>query len=312
MSPEVKRSFECFGGLANVHIADARTEPAERAAAEVEALLLDAHRRLSRFLPGSELSRLNRDPGATVAVSPLLLELAAAAREAGELSGGLVDATMLGEIERAGYAGSMDGLALSRGGPPEVGGERRPATPSRSRAWRRISVDREAGTISRPPGVKIDSGGIAKGLLADKAGAALEEFDAFAVDCCGDLRIGGRARRPRKALVEDPAGGGQIYALALAAGGLATSGIARRRWRGAAGEQCHHLLDPGSGRPAFTGIVQATALAPSALLAEVYSKWALLSGPDLGRARLPYGGVLVRDDGSTEIVAAGAAGAAAA
>jgi thiamine biosynthesis lipoprotein len=308
---EESRSFECFGGLAGVHVAGASRDAAARAADEVEALLLDGHRRLSRFLPGSELSRLNRDPRATVPASPLLVELASAAHAAGSLSDGLVDATLLEEIERAGYATSIDAAALPAEGLAEPDGERAPAAASPSRAWSEISVDAAAGTILRPPGVKLDSGGIAKGLLADLAAAALDEFAAFAVDCCGDVRIGGRARRARKVLVEDPAGGRPIHALTLSAGGVATSGIGKRRWSGGAGEPCHHLLDPGSGRPAFTGIVQATALAPSAFLAEVRSKWALLSGPDLAPARLPHGGVLVHDDGGVEVIPANPRAAAA-
>ena len=57
--------------------------------------LEDAERRLTRFDPGSELSRLNADPREEVPVSPLLARLVLAARWAGERSGGLVDATLL-------------------------------------------------------------------------------------------------------------------------------------------------------------------------------------------------------------------------
>ncbi len=297
---EARRSFECFGGRVSVTVLGSPRQEPERAAAAAEAQLRGAHRRLSRFLPESELSRLNRDPRATVPAGPLLLELAAAAHEAGRLSDGLVDATLLREIERAGYRGSRAGQA-SAALPEAV--ERRPAAASPAGGWRRIAVDRAAGSVTRPPGLAIDSGGLAKGLLADRVAAGLARFPAFAVDCCGDVHVGGSAGRPRRVLVEGPTGGEPIHALALAAGGAATSGITRRSWRGEDGEPRHHLLDPASGEPAFTGVVQATALAPTALLAEVLSKWALLSGPDLAPARLPYGGVLVFDDGGVEIVA---------
>ncbi len=52
-----------------------------------------------------------------------------------------------------------------------------------------------------------------------------------------------------------------------------------------------------------------TALAPSALLAEVYAKAALLSGPERAAEWLPHGGVLVHDDGEVDVVAARAASA---
>lgn len=318
MKAERERAFECFGGLVRVRIAGPGAA-AERALIEAEATLVDAHRRLSRFLPGSELNRLNRDPRSVVPASPLLLELAAAAGAAGELSRGLVDATLLAEIERAGYRESLSAAepgarALAITPPRPVApigaapsGPFRPAAAARGRAWSRLRVDREAGTIARPPGVELDSGGLAKGLLADRVGLELESFPAYAVECCGDLRIGGRAGATRTILVEDPAGGDPLHRFELRSGGIATSGIGKRSWADAAGERAHHLLDPASGRPAHTGVVQATALAPSALLAEVHAKWALLGGPELAPSRLPHGGLLVLEDGSAELVEPAAA-----
>ena len=76
--------------------------------------------------------------------------------------------------------------------------------------------------------------------------------------------------------------------LTLTDGAAATSGVTRRGW---------HLIDPGTGRPASTGIVQATALAPTALEAEVRAKAALLAGPATAGDHLPHGGLLVLADG---------------
>ncbi|HWA55335.1 MAG TPA: FAD:protein FMN transferase [Solirubrobacterales bacterium] len=299
---EARRTFECFGGVVTIAVLGPASMEPGRAAASAEAKLLAAHRQLSRFLPGSELSRLNRDPRARVPASPLLVELASAAREAGELTAGLVDATLLREIEAAGYRDSMQGRPeADQAAQPAAS---IPAAPRSAGAWAEISVDRQAWTIERPPGIGIDSGGIAKGLLADEAGAALAGFPAYAVDCCGDVRIGGTAGRRRPVLIEDPFGGEPIHTFQMGDGGVATSGITRRSWKGAGGAPAHHLLDPATGEPAFTGVVQATALAPSAFLADVHAKWALLSGPELGPSRLPHGGVLVLADGSVETVAA--------
>jgi len=299
---EAKRSFACFGATVTFHvggIADGRGP--EEAAAEAEAWLLRASDRLSRFLPGSELSRLNRDPRPTVPASWLLLELAALVPKAGCLSDGLVDCTLLEEIEQAGYRESLAGVRspeIADPG-PALG---TPASAKPARGWRRIAVDRDVGTVSRPPGLQIDSGGIAKGWLADLLAARLQAHRSYAVNCGGDIRIGGRAERPRAVLIEDPDGGEPLHRLRVADGAVATSGITRRRWRNAGGDLAHHLLDPRTGRPAFTGVVQATARAPSGFLAEVYAKYALLSGRESARQRLPFGGVLVFDDGMVETV----------
>ena len=302
MSTEAHLSFACFGGTAAIHV---RGEDAENGAAAARAardLLLDAHDRLSRFLPDSELSRLNRDPRAEVPASPLLRELAAAVGKAGETSGGLVDATLLGQIERAGYRESLPAPgSISLRDALASRCHRLPARPSPAAEWRSVRVDAAAGTISRPPGVGIDSGGLAKGLLADLAAAGLARSRSFAVDCCGDIRLGGCGGQERAVLVEDPFGGEALHELRLREGAVATSGIGRRCWVGEFGEIVHHMLDPSSGEPAFTGLVQVTALAPTALLAETYAKAALLAGPAAAPEWLPYGGVLVRDAGEVEV-----------
>ena len=179
----------------------------------------------------------------------------------------------------------------------------RAAGPRADEAWRRIVVDDDARTITRPPWLRIDSGGLGKGLAADLVASSLELHPVFAVDCCGDVRIGGRARVARRVLVEHPGGGEPVHSLAIVDGAVATSGITRRSWRDATGTVGHHILDPRTGRPAWTGVIQATAVAPTALEAEILAKTALLSGPDRGRDVLAeHGGVLVLDDGSVDVV----------
>jgi len=303
MSGEASRCFRCFGGTVTVHVGG---RGAERAARMVEAGLLDGHHRLSRFEPSSELSRLNRDARRAVPVSPLLLEVALGVRRAGLLSGGLVDATQIAEIEAAGYGRSARHEGFEPPSPELLAAmPAAPARPSTERRWERVHVDRAHSLVIRPPGVLLDGGGIAKGLLADLLGARLERFQTFAIDCCGDLSIGGRGGRPRTVLIDDPFGGPPIHELVVTAGGVATSGVTRRAWRDHAGSLSHQVLDPATGLPAFTGVVQATALAPSAFEAEVLAKRALLSGSAEAGSNLPWGGVVVHADSRVEVVPRG-------
>jgi thiamine biosynthesis lipoprotein len=299
VSGEAQLEFDCFGGRVEVRAAGAGAAVALEAA---RARLLRAHRHLSRFDPQSELSRLNQDPRRAVPASPLLRRLALAVHEAGALSDGLVDGTLLREIERAGYASSLAAEPLPWSEPPRPPSASTVAGPSERADWATVTVDEAAGTVVRPPGVWIDGGGLAKGLLADLVAADLAGFPSFAVNCCGDLRFGGGARRERTVLVSDPRGGEPLEELHLCGGALATSGTSRRSWLGPDGSPAHQIIDPRSGRPAFTGVVQATAIGPTALDAEVYAKSALLAGPVAGVDWLPHGGVLVLDDGSVETV----------
>jgi FAD:protein FMN transferase len=288
---ESRTSFPCFGGRVTI-----AASVGQRELIALRVLLERWHRRFTRFEPTSELSVLNADPRERVRVSPVMACFAAAAIEAAERTDGLVDPTLVDEIEAAGYTGDL-------GEPVDLGlaPARKPATPHPDRRWREVHVDPMTCTVTRPPGVRLDSGGIAKGLFADLVAGRLARAGSFAIDCCGDVRVGGRDGLPRPVLVDDPfLRGAALHEFRVTDGGVATSGIARRSWMGADGFPMHHLLDPSSGLPAHSGVVQATAIAPTAADAEVRAKAALLSGH--GGWLSECGGVLVHDDGSHVVV----------
>ncbi len=272
---------------------------------DVRWLLAEIDSRLSRFDANSDLSRLNADPRASVPAASLLRAAVSAALRAAFLSDGLVDPTLLGVLSRAGYRESRADVApasLLRAlatAPP-----RRPAGPDPAARWRTVEVDDAAGMIRRPPGLQLDLAGSAKGWAADLLGARLERYGRFAVDCGGDLRVAARRGAPWEVRVRHPLTGAIAHTLQVREGGVATSGIDARLWEGQDGDFAHHLIDPATGAPAWTGLVAATALAPSALEAEALAKAALLSGPDAGRRllRARHGGVLVHDDGAVEPV----------
>lgn len=140
----------------------------------------------------------------------------------------------------------------------------------------------------------LDLDGLAKGYIADKAAEAALRAGARAalVNLGGDL-----ARRgPGKAevLVEDPLGPDNArpaFRLLLEEGGVATSGV---RHRGS------HLLDPRTGKPA-SGL-QATVLAPSALLADGLAKALFVLGEAAWSLLGPFGakGVVFGPKGPVE------------
>ena len=300
---EHRAEFACFGGTCRVMVSD-REWAADAAEAVVlaRAALMDWHRRFSRFEPDSEISRLNRDPRLRVPASVMLRRLASAALEAARQTGGLVDATLGAEIVRAGYSHHFEGQGVPLELALRLAPRRGPASPNPSSAAARIAVDDRDGVLQRPRGVMFDPGGIAKGVFADELAARLDGFEAYAVDCAGDIRWGGTRGLPRDVHVASPFGPETLHTFRLGRGAVATSGIGRRSWLDADGRPAHHLLDPRSGRPAFTGLVQATALAPTAAEAETLAKAAVLSGPEQAARWLPHGGLFVREDGRYEIV----------
>ena len=78
-----RESFRAMGTTITVL---APTEGATRAAEATRALFDEWERALSRFLPESELSRLNARAGVPVAVSPLLWDVLTTALQACDLA----------------------------------------------------------------------------------------------------------------------------------------------------------------------------------------------------------------------------------
>jgi thiamine biosynthesis lipoprotein len=293
---EQRETFWCFGAQCTLIISDPDPAVAAASIRRARGRLLEWHVQFSRFEAESELSRLNRDPRSTVPISPMLRRIIDAGVAAATRTGGLVDPTLVDEIERAGYVDDLAALTPIRESP--VGTVRRAAGPHPGGRWREFHTDRRAGTVTRPPGIQFDTGGIAKGVFADELSASLAGHDAFVVDCGGDLRLGGCYAPAREVQVASPFEDAILHTFTIRSGGVATSGIGKRSWIDPDGRLAHHLLDPATGRPAFTGVVQATALAPTATEAEVLSKLAVLRGPEHAGEVLVHGGLIVLDDGN--------------
>jgi FAD:protein FMN transferase len=271
-------------------------------AIQIEFFLRLLHRKLTRFDAASELSALNADPRPHRLVSPTLAAAVVAALWAARRSDGVIDPTLLPELEAVGYAVSRTDV------PPEsildalaAAPERVAARPwSRSR-WPEIRLNSTTGVVSRPPGVRIDTGGSGKGLAADLAAERLAGYSSFVVDAGGDMRIDGTQSPPRLVRIDHPLRPGFAHEFALDRGAVATSGIKTRLWRTADGF-AHHLLDPSTGKPAWTGVIQASALGETALEAETLAKIAFLRGPEgAGEILDERGGLVVLDDGTVEL-----------
>jgi FAD:protein FMN transferase len=305
MTTEHEHSVDLFGTRVRVLVSSAMPSGLARQliTGRVQHRLQAIHRALTRFEQSSELSHLNAHAGEPVRVSETLLEGVEAALRAARLSDGLVDPTVLSALERVGYGTSRVGVApapLAKAlaqAPPRVPAGRRAAA-----EWKRIHVDADEHIVCLPRGVRLDLGGSAKGMAVDLAAQMLATHPAFAIDAGGDIRLGGTYATPRTVEIAHPLRDQPAHHVTLTAGAVATSGLRTRVWRTQDG-YAHHLIDPARGVPAWTGVIQATALAPTALEAETLAKMALLSGPLAGRAVLErYGGALILDSGKLLLV----------
>jgi thiamine biosynthesis lipoprotein len=279
-----RSSFRAMG--TDISLVAPRGAPGfERVAADVHDLFDRLERRFSRFRADSELSAVNRRAGRWTAVSETFAELLGIALDGARRSGGLFDPTVLPALLAAGYDRDFRDLPADGDGPPVT----RRGPPGR---WPDVLV--RDGRVFVPDGVALDFGGIAKGWAADLASELTRELPWAVVDAGGDLRITGRPPDGGlEVVVDDPEVlGAGLLLLRLDGGALATSSVTLRSWsRG--GERAHHIIDPRTGIPARSTVLQATAWAPDCVEAEIRAKWALLAGPPVMR-ELPV--VLFLDD----------------
>jgi FAD:protein FMN transferase len=315
------RSFPVFGTYGAVLV----TSPGALAAAcnllAVETAAIDAA--CSRFRADSEISLVNRAGGGVVEVSDLFARALRTALTGAAVTDGDVDPTCGGSLVSIGYDRDFaqvraDTAALS--------------TAARSApGWRLVELDVRQRTVRVPAGTLLDLGATAKALAADRAAARI----AAAVGCGVLVNLGGdiaMAGQPPAGgwrievtdeLPADPADGGPDgtagragpaglpgrasgpgrrapgQKVSIDAGGLATSCTATRSWR--RGEALmHHIVVPGTGRPADGCWRTVSVAAASCVDANTASTAAIIRGQDapgwLDQLGLPAR--LVRLDGT--------------
>jgi thiamine biosynthesis lipoprotein len=303
-------SFKAMGTACSITVTVVGDDlwSAERALAAARAEVGACERVLSRFLPGSDLSRLNAAAGEWADADPRLLDALDAALDARAETGGRFDPTVLPALVAAGYDRSYEKL--------------RPRMPTPLAGWRAgaaVEIDRPRGRARLEPGAAVDLGGIGKGFSAARALAAMRRawplMPGAVVDLGGDLAIRGSAADGeawRIAVADPRAPGSRVALLERTSGGVATSGRDGRRF-GPEG-RFHHLIDPSTGAPAADGPLAVTVAARDAASAEAHAT-ALAITP-LGRipaylaARPWLSAVIVPDVGGVRRIDAGGPGAA--
>lgn len=269
------------------------------------AMLDHLETRWSRFLPDSDITRLNLADGADVEVDASTVVLVDAMVHAWRCTGGAFDPTVLPSLVEAGYGASIDDprlVTLLPDGRLVYGDPTGPSVAD-------IVTDAARSTVTLPAGLTLDPGGLGKGLAADLAVRHLLDRGAAGalVSIGGDLAAGGDppcrddGAPGWEIVVADPdPAAAAIGMLAVSRGGVATSSTRSRRWSYDGGEH-HHLVDPRTGQESTTDLASVTVVARSGWLAEAHATAALLAGSAGATEHLErhaLDGVTVADDGS--------------
>ncbi len=268
---------------------------AERVIAEAEQLLHELEARWTRFDPSSELCRLNDRAGqGWVTVSEPTLGLIERMVHGWEHTDGAFDPTITAALEAAGYNRSFELLSPPTDDPAgiDVAGAESASAPGLSASVRVLPVpapgcggvviDPGRRAVLLPSAVRLDAGGIGKGLAADLVVGALMRAGCIGAmaSCGGDIRVCGLPPDGTQWRAEIADGAGRrLAARLLADGAVATSSVALRRWQvSERGETAHHVIDPARGVPASTDLVQVSVSTRRGWWAEVLATAALTKG----------------------------------
>lgn len=266
----------------------------------VDDVLEAVDKACSRFRADSEITAVNARPERETKLSALLTRALTVALEAARTTQGAVDPTIGSAIRLLGYDRDFAVLPAD-GGPLRLIAKRMPT-------WQSLRFNADRGLLWLPRGVELDLGATAKALAADLAAAAAlatAGVGGVLVSLGGDIAVAGEA----------PSGGWRIQvsedsrasiseseeAVAISAGGLATSSTTVRRWR-RGGVELHHILDPATGLPARGPFRTVTVAAPTCVEANTAATAAIVLGEsaiewlEVTRlpARLVHGGGAVR------------------
>jgi thiamine biosynthesis lipoprotein len=250
--------------------------------------LAELEARWSRFLPRSDISRLNTALDAFLLVSSDTATLLATMREGWRATGGRYDPTVLDAVIAAGYSKSIDGSGRTSR-PAERRSCGRASDRPRGRWAGAVSMDEVAvrgatRTVVAPRAVGLDPGGIGKGLAADLLVTELiaTGTGGALVSIGGDLAAAGSPPMPAGwcVNVRHPLDGARTLAtLSLSAGGVATSSTRTRAWF-KDGRRRHHAIDPDTGDCSATDLAAATVIARAGWEAEAHATAALLCGSE--------------------------------
>lgn len=265
-----------------------------------EALALCAHydALLGKTEPQSEVYRLNHAEGRELTVSRDLIEILQTARAVSEASHGMFDVSV----------GPLTALWDFKAESPSIPDAQALREAAKHVDYRNIEIDAENSRVRIPAGMQLDLGGVAKGYISAKVAAFLREkgVERALINLGGNIvTLGDRpGGGPWRIGIRDPWGGPTDYigALACTNAAIVTSGVYERGFT-LGGVRYHHILDPKSGMPVQSGLMQVSVHCADAALADALASAALALGPTEGLALIKsFGaeGCCIAEDGSME------------
>jgi len=249
----------------------------------------------SNYMEESDTSRISRNAGQTISVSPDTITVLKKAVMAAEASNGAFDPTV-------GALTKVWGPSGEKGVVPSETAVRK-LLPLID--WRKIIIDepaQKAGLVAKD--MSINLGGVAKGYIAWKASEAVrgKGIRRCIIKAGGDMYVFQDATdKPRPFIIgiQHPRAKGLLAEVYVDSGAVSTSGDYERFFE-KDGVRYHHILDPKTGFPAGK-TMSVTIVSKDPTLGDALSTAVFVMGPVDGMALIErldgVEGVIVGSDG---------------
>jgi thiamine biosynthesis lipoprotein len=263
------RTEYVMGTLLEVRVEADDSLVAARAVDSAFAVVRRLDRLLSNYDSASELSRIGRIAPGAMRVSPPVIDFIEQSIELAGRTGGAVDFTIEPVVRLWGFYGDHPAI---------------PDSSALARAlglvdYRRVAIDRGAGTVRIDSGMALDPGAAGKGFALAAADRALTSPAIRSVYFDFGGQIFRRGSRSVEFAVRHPRNDSAFVSLIrFASGSVATSGDQQRCFE-AGGERYGHILDPRTGRP-VRGRWSVSVWHPDPFTADGLATALFVLGPD--------------------------------
>jgi len=267
-----------YFGMGTVIVHRVCGKHAEEALRSVTAETIRLENILSRFVPGSEISRINDSAGLKCEkLGPETYEVLSRAAQYSQYGQGLFDITIGPLVNLWDYKNSSEAPDAAR---------IKQVLPLVNHADLVLDSREKTAGLKRA-GQSVDLGGIGKGFASDKF---LEVFRRFDISSAF-TNIGGNVAAlgmkpdgsPWRVGIRHPRQENRLIgAVSVADKAVVTSGDYQRYFIDREGNRRHHILNPKTGYPADSGLISVTAVTDSATAADALSTLVFVAGMEGG------------------------------
>ena len=249
----------------------------------IDRRLDDINEKMSTYLPGSELSKINRAAaGQWLPVSAELYDVIREALDISQSSHGAFDITVGPLVNLWGFGPS--------GRPLHVPDEQTINSVRETTGYHKIHLQDSPRAIRKDlDAIYLDLSGIAKGHAVDAVSGLLEQASVqdYMVEIGGELRARGvnAEGEPWRIGIEKPVTEARAVerVIHLRDTGMATSGN-YRNFYDTDGVRYSHIIDPATGKPVVQHSASVTVLDRRCMVADAWATALFVLGPDQGMA----------------------------